>query len=62
MYVCLCQGITDHQIREAAASGEHNFESAALELGVAQRCGCCAELARQIFDNALPATDFYNAA
>jgi len=48
MYVCLCQGITDGQIRQATRQGCANFRELRSRLGVASQCGKCARSAKQI--------------
>lgn len=67
MYVCVCSGITDRQIRAAAARGVTSLEELQNELGVASQCGNCAEHAlstlveaapRQVFED----SRFYSAA
>jgi len=48
MYVCLCQGVTDREIREAADSGVNSMRQLGKELGVGRQCGRCACSAREI--------------
>ena len=48
MYVCLCNGITDKQIRNAARSGVADLRGLQRELGVAAGCGSCREMAADI--------------
>ena len=45
MYVCLCNAITDRQIKDTVASGASSLSDLQAQLGVATCCGCCAELA-----------------
>jgi bacterioferritin-associated ferredoxin len=45
MYVCICNAITDSQIRTAAESGVSNLWELQKELGVASNCGKCGEMA-----------------
>lgn len=54
MYVCLCKGITDHQIRHAVANGTTSFRELRRELDLASQCGKCGSLAREVFNEALP--------
>jgi bacterioferritin-associated ferredoxin len=49
MYVCLCKGITDSQIRDAVAGGLTNYRELRQSLGLSSQCGRCAVEARQIF-------------
>ncbi len=48
MYVCVCNAITDKQIRKAAKSGVRNLRQLQAELGVATNCGSCKDTATQI--------------
>jgi len=48
MYVCICNAITDKQIRQAADSGARNLWDLQRELGVASNCGACKQMAADI--------------
>lgn len=48
MYVCLCHGVTDRDIRRAADAGCRSVRELGQELGVGQQCGRCASTARAI--------------
>jgi len=48
MYVCICNAITDKQIRKAAESGVEDLWGLQRELGVAAGCGACKEMASEI--------------
>jgi len=48
MYVCICNAITDSQIREAAESGAQDLWALQSALGVASGCGSCKEAASEI--------------
>ncbi len=50
MYVCLCHGVTDRAIREAAENGASGLADLSAMTGCAGSCGSCAELAVQILD------------
>jgi bacterioferritin-associated ferredoxin len=41
MYVCLCTGITDHDIRQAIASGASSVEEVTGCTGAGKHCGSC---------------------
>lgn len=56
MYVCMCHGITDRQIREAVCDGAASMRELRAELGVASSCGCCAQYAQQLLEETL--TDY----
>ncbi len=48
MYICVCNAITDKQIRRAAKAGVTNIQQLQAELGVATNCGSCSESAAEI--------------
>ncbi|QQD18832.1 bacterioferritin-associated ferredoxin [Spongiibacter nanhainus] len=50
MYVCLCKGITDKQIRESMDNGANSFREVRRELDLASQCGKCGALARTVYD------------
>ncbi|EDY86148.1 BFD-like (2Fe-2S) binding domain family [gamma proteobacterium HTCC5015] len=50
MYVCVCKGVTDHQIREAVEDGADSLRAVRLRLGVSSQCGCCASCAKSVID------------
>ncbi len=52
MYVCICQAVTDKQIRRAAARGVDNLYELREHLGVASNCGSCADQAQSILNEA----------
>ena len=53
MYVCLCKGITDTQIRAAVQDGASSMREVRNTLGVASQCGKCGVLARDIVRESL---------
>ena len=50
MYVCVCNAITDKQIRRAARNGTSSLYELRGTLGVAAGCGSCARTAQEILD------------
>jgi len=48
MYVCICNAITDKQIRSAVATGVTDLWGLQKELGVASGCGSCKEHAMEV--------------
>ncbi|BBF86031.1 bacterioferritin-associated ferredoxin [Aquitalea magnusonii] len=48
MYVCLCNAVTDSQIRQAVENGATRMCDLRAELGVASECGKCACCANQL--------------
>ena len=55
MYVCLCNGYTDKQIRGAVREGGvSTAEEAYLSLGNGFCCGSCADCASDLVEKELP--------
>lgn len=52
MYICLCNAVTDHDIRHAAASGVSSFDQLQERTGCANCCGCCESEARRVLGQA----------
>ena len=48
MYVCLCNGVTERAVREAASSGARDLSDLIAMTGCASGCGSCADMAVQI--------------
>jgi bacterioferritin-associated ferredoxin len=48
MYVCLCNGFTDKQVRVAGATSGGSVAAVYRSLGVAPRCGKCVPTVRDI--------------
>ena len=59
MYVCLCQGVTDGQIRDAIYEGCCSYREVREATGVATQCGKCACVAKQVVRETL--SDVQNA-
>ena len=53
MYVCLCNGVTEQQIRDAICDGASTLCDLSARLGVASGCGCCRTFAAQVIDETL---------
>ena len=53
MYVCICNGVTDREIREAAADGVLTLGELQRRTGCASSCGSCADMAQQILRETL---------
>ncbi len=45
MYVCICNAVTESQIRQAIAEGATTLASLKARLSVATDCGCCEQQA-----------------
>ena len=54
MYVCICNAITDKQIRKAAKAGVTTLSALQAELGVATNCGNCGDSALQLLRQEAP--------
>jgi len=57
MYVCVCNAITDKQIRRAARNGVSSLYELRGTLGVAAGCGSCARTAEEILDEEMRGND-----
>ncbi|WP_328286793.1 bacterioferritin-associated ferredoxin [Teredinibacter purpureus] len=57
MYVCLCKGIKDSEIRDAVDNGANSFQDVQKQLGVATQCGKCACLASEIIAQTLSSNE-----
>ena len=53
MYVCICKGITDTQIRAAVQDGASSVRDVRNTLGVASQCGKCGIITRDIVRESL---------
>ena len=51
MYVCICNAITEKQIRKAARSGVSDLGGLQAQLGVATGCGTCSDAAMDVLRN-----------
>ncbi|WP_308911222.1 (2Fe-2S)-binding protein [Pseudokordiimonas caeni] len=62
MYVCLCNGYTDKDIRQAvSAGGVQCADDAYKALGGSFCCGCCRDCANEILDEELPKVSYLAA-
>lgn len=48
MYVCLCRGITDRQIKQAMGEGARSMRELRQKLGVCSDCGKCGTSAKEL--------------
>nr|WP_010133092.1 bacterioferritin-associated ferredoxin [Microbulbifer agarilyticus] len=55
MYICICKGITDRQIKDAVHDGSTSIKALRRQLGVSSQCGRCAELTKEIIDETMSA-------
>lgn len=57
MYVCVCKGITDRQVKAAIDDGAHSIKALRETLGITSQCGKCAVMTREILDSSLSLED-----
>ena len=57
MYVCICNGVTDHQIREAAANGCRSVAELTMRTGCGATCGSCLGMASELLEEFRNAQD-----
>jgi bacterioferritin-associated ferredoxin len=62
MYVCLCKGITDRQIKAAINDGAQSLGQLRKALGVASQCGKCSVTTREILQETLYEPPMLNCA
>ena len=48
MYICICNGVTERQLKECALSGAKSLDELAFQLGVGTGCGRCRDCARGV--------------
>lgn len=56
MYICMCNAVTDHAIRRAAAEGVESFSQLQARTGCSDCCGACEPEARQCLRDAVAAS------
>ena len=54
MYICICNAITERDVRECARRGCGSLDQLSMELGVGTGCGKCRPLAKEILDETRP--------
>jgi len=52
MIVCICNRITESEVREAASEGASTPEKAYACFGCDVQCGCCLDYAQEVIDEA----------
>lgn len=50
MYVCICNGVTDRQIREAADAGCGSVPEMTMRTGAGANCGSCLGLVAELIE------------
>lgn len=52
MYICVCNGVTDREVRECVRNGACSLGDLASMLGVGAGCGRCSECAAEVLEEA----------
>ena len=55
MFVCICHGITDSTIREAAENGVTSVSELTMRTGAGSTCGSCMDMAADLLARHAPA-------
>ena len=50
MYVCICNAVTERQVRECVSSGASSLDELASRLGLGAGCGRCRECAAGLLE------------
>ncbi|MEO6170486.1 MAG: bacterioferritin-associated ferredoxin [Lysobacter sp.] len=50
MYVCICNGITDNDIRQAAEAGCDSMAELTMRTGAGACCGSCVDMASDLLN------------
>jgi bacterioferritin-associated ferredoxin len=50
MIVCICNRITEGEVRKAARDGAATPEAAYARAGCEVQCGCCLDYAQEVID------------
>jgi bacterioferritin-associated ferredoxin len=53
MYVCVCNAVTDGDIRNAVDDGVRNLKQLSRKTGCSTACGCCQEMAVEVLQQAV---------
>ena len=51
MYVCICNGVTERDIRQAAEAGCRSLPELTMRTGCGATCGTCLETAALLLDD-----------
>lgn len=52
MYVCVCRGITDRDIRKAISEGANSVSDVAQMIGAGTGCGSCHDFTQELIHEA----------
>ena len=54
MYICICNAVTESEVRNCAQHGCASFDQLQVKLGVGTCCGRCRPAAKEILDECRP--------
>lgn len=55
MYVCICKGVTERHIQDAAKSGVNEYKDLRVKTGVGSQCGkCCSDVKSCLREHRMP--------
>jgi bacterioferritin-associated ferredoxin len=57
VYICLCNGFTDRQVRSTIEDSASSVAQVYTALGCAPRCGKCVPVVREMLRGAAPAAE-----
>jgi len=60
MFICVCNAITERQVRDAVATGARSLSDLRRKLGVATACGRCARMALEYLREGSSAGDSFS--
>jgi bacterioferritin-associated ferredoxin len=55
VYVCICNGYRERELRDAVLRGARNVDEAYTALGNGPCCGCCVDEAQDFIEETLAA-------
>jgi len=61
MYVCVCNAVTERQVKETIDNGATTVKALSRELGVGSQCGACVSCAKSCLKAANKQTTSYPA-
>ena len=50
MYICVCEGVTESQIRDAIQAGAGSIDALSKELRIGRQCGTCVCAAQWVLE------------
>ncbi len=50
MYICICEQVTDREIKQAIDDGANTLRKLSNELGIIKQCGQCGKCTKKILN------------